>query len=291
VYVGDTADSLRTARKRLIIELQQQKGIRVVSNVPPPYEFEAHDRQLKQELGGAFLSVHLLDGLAGREIEGQPGKCYPQVQTELAIAHGKAPLIWVPQQLDLDTIDDENHRQFLNGLENSSRAAGKYDFVRGSPSAIVGEVLQKIEALRSRPSPSDAPPAAALLDTHFKDQLHTLELCKFLLERRVIPLINPEEDDPRSNLRLFEERLKQVSLLIVFFGSVAEEWVRARLAAALQIAVSENYQLRACGVYLAPPRKPNANLQLGQRLFPIELMDHTERFNAASVERLLERIN
>jgi hypothetical protein len=291
VYVADTADSLRMARKRLINELQQQKGTTVITNIPPPYEPRVHEQHVREALKMASLSVHLLDGLSGREIEGQPGLCYPQAQTELAIGHGKAPFIWVPQQLTEEAVEDEAYKQFLGRLENGPRTESKYEFVRGAPSTITRDILQKMEELRSLAAPRQASPAAALLDTHFKDQLHTLELSKFLLDRQVIPLINPAEDDPRRNLKLFEERLKQVSLLIIFYGSVAEEWVRARLAAALQIAIAQNCPLKACGVYLAPPRKASANFQLGQRLFPVELMDHTDRFNAGSVAPLLERMN
>jgi hypothetical protein len=78
--------------------------------------------------------------------------------------------------------------------------------------------------------------------------------------------------------------------LIIFFGNVAEEWVRARLAAALQIVVAEGYPLKACGVYLAPPCKPKSSFQLWQKLLPIELMDNTEGFNPTSVMRLLDRM-
>ncbi len=55
-------------------------------------------------------------------------------------------------------------------------------------------------------------------------------LSKYLLERNVTPYVNPEADDPSKNIRVLEERLKQVSRLIVVFGNVAEEWVRARLS-------------------------------------------------------------
>ena len=290
IYVADTADSLRTVRKRLINELQQQSGTRVVTNIPPPFEPHGHEQELTEELRRANLSVHLLDQFAGREIDGLPGLCYPQAQAELAIARGQAPFIWVAQHLERDSIEDEGYKQFLDKLENGSREEGRYDFVRGSPSSIAREISEKIENLKARAVEPNTSPAAALLDTHLKDQLHAYELSRFLLERHVQPYINPEEDDPRKNLKLFEERLKQVSLLIVFFGNVAEEWVRARLATAVQFAIAEACPLKACGVYLAPPRKMSSSLQLGPKWIPIELMDNTEGFNAASVTRLLARM-
>jgi hypothetical protein len=288
IYVADTADSLRTTRKRLISDLLQQKNIRVVTNIPPPYEPGAHEGRVTEELKKGDLSVHLLDELPGREIEGLAGLCYPQAQAELAMTHSRLPFIWVPQKME--SIDDDGYREFLSGIETGSREERKYDFIRGSPATIVREILEKVTELKAHAIPLECSPAAALLDTHFKDQLYALELSRFLLERQVQPYINPEEDDPRKNLSLFEERLKQVSLLIIFFGNVAEEWVRARLAAALQIVVAEGYPLKACGVYLAPPCKPKSSFQLWQKLLPIELMDNTEGFNPTSVMRLLDRM-
>jgi hypothetical protein len=289
IYVADTADSLSSARKRLVNELQQQSGLQVVASIPPPYEAGPHEQQVTSELKKASLSIHLLDALAGREIEGHPGLYYPQAQADLALTHSRSPFIWVPQQLDADAVDDEGYKKFLTRLESGSREQRPFDFVRGSPSTLVREVLDKVAEIKARAATEDAP-AAALLDTHLKDQLYALELGRFLLNNKVQPYINPEEDDPRKNLNLFAERLKQVSLLIIFFGSVAEEWVRARLAAALQIAITENCPLKACGVYIAPPRKASSSIQLGQKLIPIELMDNSEGFNAGSVTNLLERM-
>jgi len=291
VYVADTADSLSTARKRLINELQQKEGISVVSNIPPPYEGGAHERKVIGQLTKSRLSVHLLGEFPGREIEGKPGLCYPQAQSELAIQHGSMPLIWVPQQLDRESIEDPAYNQFLDKLENGSRHQRAYDFIRGPSSSIVREILEKIDSLKaSTNTHQDALVPAALLDTHFKDQAYAYSLSQYLLERHVQPYINPEEDDPRKNLKIFQERLKQVSLLIIFFGNVALEWVRERLATAVQIAIAEGCPLKACGVYLAPPRKTSAELQLGPKWLPVELMDNTEGFNAESMNRLLARM-
>lgn len=289
VYVADTADSLKTLKKRVINELLQ-RGTRIATNVPPPFEPNAHEQRVTDELKKADLSLHLFDQLSGREIEGLPGTCYPQAQAELGIAHSRSTLIWVPRTLEPDSIDDDGYKQFLIKTENGSREDRDYDFIRGSPATIAGEVLEKIAGLKARSRLLDDLPMAALLDTHLKDQLHAFELSRFLLQRFVQPYINPEEDDPRKNLKLFEERLKQVSLLIVFFGDVSVEWVRARLAAALQIVIAQGCPLKACGVYLAPPHKSNPEILLEQKLIPIELMDNSEGFDPATVTPLLNRV-
>jgi hypothetical protein len=119
--------------------------------------------------------------------------------------------------------------------------------------------------------------------------LHALELSQYLIKHDVQPYINPQEDDPGKNLDLFTQRLKQVQILILFFGAAAEEWLRARLTVALQIAIAEACPLRACGVYLAPPRTVELAGKLSPPLVPVEWMDHTRGFNPSAVEHLLGR--
>jgi hypothetical protein len=122
-------------------------------------------------------------------------------------------------------------------------------------------------------------PSAALVDTHLKDQLHALELSQLLLQRNVQPYINPEEDDPRKNMKIFEERLKQVSRLMIIFGQVGEEWVLERLGAALQIAIVERCPLKACGIYFAPPRKKSADAGFNLGFLPVHLFDSDDMRN------------
>ncbi|HEX8424456.1 MAG TPA: hypothetical protein VF634_13645, partial [Pyrinomonadaceae bacterium] len=134
----------------------------------------------------------------------------------------------------------------------------KYNFIRESPASISREILAKIKQLEEVVCVPEGAPSAALLDTHLKDQLHALDLSRFLLERSVMSYINPEEDNPQKNVKLFQEMLKRVSVLVIIYGQVAGEWVHERLVAALQIAVAENCPLKLCGIYL-PPDGANAS--------------------------------
>ncbi|HEX8424435.1 MAG TPA: toll/interleukin-1 receptor domain-containing protein, partial [Pyrinomonadaceae bacterium] len=88
VYLADTSDSLRAVRKRVINELQQS-GVRVVSNIPPPYPARQHEETVTAAVAGAQLSVHLLNDVAGREIDDDPGKSYVQKQVEISLEHAK----------------------------------------------------------------------------------------------------------------------------------------------------------------------------------------------------------
>lgn len=290
IYLADTSDNLSSVRKRVLNELKKSADIVVAPGVPPPFEAAPHDQKVKATLETVDLSVHLLDAFPGREVSDQEGSYYPQRQVELAIQHGKSQLIWVPQGLARDSIEDEAYATFLDRLENGPRDNARYDFQREMPSSITRQVLAKVESLKSQRQPAPfVPPNATLLDTHVKDQMHAFEVGQYLLRHNVQPYINPQEDDPGKNLNLFSERLKQVGILIIFYGAVTMDWVRARLALALQIAVAEGCPLRACGVYVAPPHKLDAGSRLSLPLVPVEWMDNTSGFNSGALDHLLER--
>ncbi|MGH9846152.1 MAG: toll/interleukin-1 receptor domain-containing protein [Blastocatellia bacterium] len=251
VFLADASDSLRTVR-RLVENDLRKCGVALAERVPPPYESAQHQSKAVEVIRRADLAVHLFDHLPGREIDGATDQTYPQLQAEIAIENAKAQLIWVPPSPQ--KIEDESHRQFLERLERGPRGNADYEFIRELPNDIAQVIAAKIEKIKSLRQPATAHDAA-LLDLHRKDQMHALDLGRALVERNVQLYINPEDDDPHSNLKILEERLKQVSRLIVLFGEVTEDWVRARLAEALKIAVDHRCPLKTLAVCFVPPRR------------------------------------
>jgi len=67
VFLADVTDGLRQQRRRLVADLEQHQ-VRVLTDVPPPFALQDHDRDVNEALRRADLSVHLLDGVAGREV-------------------------------------------------------------------------------------------------------------------------------------------------------------------------------------------------------------------------------
>ena len=298
VFIADTADSLKTVRSRIDSELRQ-KGISIIGRVPPPYRLREHDDAVTEHIKAADLCVHLLDQVPGREIEDRPEKSYLERQAEISLQYAKSQLVWTPPDLKIEEIEDAPHRALLTSLERGPgmnggdpRADSRYRFVRDLPSAVSHDVLERIEQLKKQESAEPASDAglAALVDTHFKDQQYVMEMSRFLLDKKILPLINREEDSPQKNLESFEGQLRQASLLIIIFGAVPLEWVRERLGEALKFAVTQNCPLRACGVYLAPPRKNAQDVQFNRSFLPVELLDNTERFNPQTLAPLLAKI-
>ncbi len=273
VYVADVSDSASSTRKRVVSELQRQ-GLEVLGGVPPPYDAAGHREKVQECLKRAALSVHLLDQYAGRTIDGEPERSYPQKQVDLARGEARACWIWVPQNLDLQEVEDEAHREFLNGLESGEREEGEFEFVRGLPANLVPQIVERAREIEKEGA-AEGPSGSVLLDTHLRDQLHALELSKVFLEHGIQPFVNPQADDPTQNMDVLEARLREVSMLMILYGSVNRDWVLNRLGAALQLKVVKNLPVQSFWVYSVPPEKEGAALEFDLGPVQVHLIDNS----------------
>ena len=293
IYLGEVADTLRTPRKRVIAELEK-KGFTVLTGIPPPDEANAHEQETNKALQKADLAIHLLDEYPGREITGTHDSWYPQKQAELALRSGKSPMIWVPAETDFETIEEENYKCFLKGLESGRASAQGYEFVRGSKSTLAQEIIDFAEQLKVRQKQQQAPKEklSVLLDTHFNDQGYALDLSRTLLDNHIQPFINPQEDDPRKNMNLLGDRLSQVRKLIFLYGSVSKEWVLERMNAALQLIITNNYPIEDFFIYMAPPFKEAGDIVIKQKFLKVNVIDSSkdEVMDKATLQKFLDEL-
>jgi hypothetical protein len=274
VFLADVSGSLRSIRNHLADKLKR-KEIKVITNIPPPYESEAHAKKVKSTLQTTSLSVNLLDHVPGREIEGEPDKTYIQKQVELVRDAGLPQIIWVPRDFDSSAIEEETHEAFLHQLENGPRQDARYDFVRSTKADLLPQILEKLAQLQTAQTVTSAATPAVLLDSHIKDLAPAAELNNFLAENRITTYLNPQEDDPNKNMDKLEHRLGQVSTLMILFGSVSAEWVRQRLGAALQLSVIRPLTIKAFCVVAVPPEKKSQELDFHVGQIPITTIDNS----------------
>lgn len=294
VFLAEVSETLETRRQSVANELKRQ-GIRVVDNIPPPHKSIAHDQAVKAEIARADLAVHLLNDLRGAKIIDDESKRYPQRQVELGLQHAKSQLIWVPQSLSraaIEKIEDASQRELLMKLEDGDRELSRYRFLRESPSAIASEVITHLEELkRQQQAKLQTETNTAFIDTYFKDQLHAWELGRALSERKITPLINPrvDDDDPALSLNLLKQRLRQVSRMIILFGEVTEDWVRARLGEALSVAAqTPNCPLRKFVVCFCGKQRKENGTRFELNFMPVQHFNLQELLDPRTLTEFLK---
>lgn len=292
VFLASTVDdSLHYDVKQPLQNALEQKGVKVITGIPPPRSGEDHDKAIEGAISQVQLSVHLFNEYPGGTVDGQPDDFYPQRQAELVLKKDVPQFIWVPQPLKFEAIRHEKHRAFLTQLENGQRTKTSYRFVRAPAESVTRKVFTALDEILQPPiSIPGSVGRAVLVDAHLKDQSYALDLSDFLVGCKVVPVILPSADDPEKNIRGFEQILRQVSLLIVVFGNVAQEWVVARIAQALKIAcAAEHRTLKVCGVYLPEQDGANQERQLDLGLLPLS-MPYTWFTDPQRLVPLLEKL-
>ena len=248
VYLAEVADSQRQLRKRVHDDLTRE-GVSVAWNVPPPFVAAVHRQRVTAVLKRARLSVHLLDGYAGREVDGEPETTYPQEQVRLARDQTRSQLIWVPR--DLAEVDDAQ-KALLAELRSGDRGASHHRFLEGiPPSELVQDILAKLK--QDRPLPEE--PQAVLLDGHPKDEKVLGEVEDFLRKHHVPTYVHRPQDDLRRDTERLTERLRTVGALVVCHGEVEAAWVSSRLDEAVKAVFNTACPLKLFCVYVAPPEK------------------------------------
>lgn len=246
---------------RAVEELKDQS--KLIKHAPPPELIESMADQLRAQLSGVDLSVHLLDDDPGMDLG--DGISYSQKQIEIVRELGIPQLIWVSDRCEEDDFEGDYGR-FLQELETGNRDGADYEFIHASKNVVAERILERIERLQRQSSTSSDNTAEidVLIDSHLNDFPLTSRLVKLFGENDISFEINIPQGGPLENINLFETKLQQSKKLLLVFGNVEESWVRERLAHVTQLMITRGYRLD-CNVYAAPPPKDRLDDWLDSR--------------------------
>jgi len=267
VFLATASSSLEDEVEHLLNVLKEPKhGVAVTTGIPPPYSAEEHDRQVQAELGRSHLAIHLLAGTPDEPIRnlsdaaGQPLKTYySHRQIELGFAIARPQLIWLPDNLEVDKVEHERHKQFLLNLES-----GKYPptahLVKSSRAELAQVALDAVAQIRQEAQPQSAG-ATALLDYRPQDRYEAHRLEDFLYQRGVQPLTRQEVAEPKRAMAILQELIREANRLIIVYSDSdgGRDWVNYRAGQLLALANINNCLLEACGIYFVQPRAKNGN--------------------------------
>ncbi len=288
VYLAATSDHLAGEKGRLAQALREA-GVEVLGHappIPPPYPRADHAEAVRRAVERAELTVHLLDHVAGAPLDGAVEVTYPQEQVRIALEQGREQLVVLPEFFNLDEVEDPEHRAFLRRLQAGDLSGGAPGRALEVAKARTGQTLELIlERRRRREEREAARPEAGsvFLDLHPRDLATIGDLVEFLGERRLTAVTMPSADlSPSTGDKLFEQNLALSRALLIVFGRVGRDWVKARLERALQLIVRHDLPFRPA-VWATPPAKSADELR-----FPFcEVVDSTSRFDPAQILRLL----
>ncbi len=276
IFLADVSDTLRPFRKRVIAEIGDKAQI--LNALPPPYPSGEHNRRLEAALQQASLSIHLLDQWPGHIIDDLEEQTYPRLQTETAAHNRTESLIWVPDSLTADEIEDEQQAAWLQQMEQGERRDANYRFIRSSRQTMIDQVMQTIAALQQQSDGGE--PISFLIDTHQKDQRYAFELGGYLEKQGIKVRFNPDYDDPVKSLTDFEQAVRQVQNLVIMFGKVAPAWLKGRMQTTIKVIADqvqqENPILSKLWILMLPGCPGQDAIPPMPPMLRVDLLDNTQ---------------
>jgi hypothetical protein len=201
------------------------------------HEFRA---AVHADLNRCSAFVQLLSRLPGRRARFAGGRRFPVIQHEIARDAGKPILQWRDLADDPAGVEDEAHRELLDG----ARACGFEEFQR----AVVEAARRKAQT----PKPRGA--NVAVFVNADRDDLDLARQLSELLARQGVecywPIIEGSPEKVRQDL---EENLKACDGLVLIYGASEPSWVRDQLRQGRKILSQRDRALAALAIYLGPP--------------------------------------
>ena len=278
VFFADVSDALRTPKARVVNDLQA-KGVYVIDEtVPPPYDIDSHDKKCIQLATSSKVSVHLFDQYAGREIK--KNQTYAMKQLQICLEKSASQLIWMPEALNIESIEDQIYQDFMKTLDKLPAPNKDIELIRGNRDAIVTGVVEKIRKMKQASSkPPAKQQAAVLLDIQEKDNICAYELVNYLSPLNITILMNPAHEKPKDNFDPLENYLQSVNSLMIVCGKVNNETIISRIMILMKMIYETKADIKTQAVFLAPPKKPD-EIQALKQMIPsflnMQLLDNSD---------------
>ena len=292
VFLSEVADTLRTEKRRVTSELIRDQVEVIGEEVPPPHKFKEHKTKITEIASEIDMSIHILDGTRAKEINDQKDTTYPEEQLKLINNSQKPQLVCIPNDLEIESIKDENYKDFLNKLK-SKKLNNRFDLLEVNIEEIHQEIIDYYQQTitnyyQDSKKKEEREQKAILIDTHWEDQGYAFQIFTYLKDHDIKGLVNPEEDDPSKNLSILQERLISSDGYILIYGnSVDSEWLLARLSLVAK-TIFESQKVVNVGIYIPP----NRDCQLPQMVIPTISLDDSQQqvFNPATIDPLIMKI-
>jgi hypothetical protein len=240
IFLARSTDDLETREGELVGYLTQA-GLRLLPETWYREDDEHEFRGAMQaDLNRCSAFVQLLSRLPGRRARFAGGRRFPVIQHDIAKQIGKPILQWRELADDPAAVEDEAHRELLEG----ARAGGFEEFQR----AVVEAARRKAQT----PKPRGA--NVAVFVNADRDDLGLARQLSDLLARQGVecywPIIEGSPEKVRQDL---EENLKVCDGLVLIYGASEPSWVRDQLRQGRKILSQRDRALAALAIYLGPP--------------------------------------
>lgn len=272
IFLAEVTDDLEPQRDKVKRYLHQH-GLNILPDSWYPREPSQFQQSMKSDLDKSVLFVQLISEITGKRPP-RLSKTYARLQYDCAVKSGKPILQWRNRNLDITTITDKDHSDFL-GME-TVMAVGFEEFKR----AIVERAFYK-----PPPSKKESVHAFIFVNMESNDRALAECVCKCLEHfgaEYVLPLIEGKPAEIRQDL---ESNLLECDGIIIVYGKITVTWVREQLRQCRKILARRERPLKALAVYEGPPEP---KLPLDLKLQNMQIIDCRKCFNEDELKAFID---
>lgn len=209
VFIAKVSDTLITEKNQIIKELEANNIEVIQKAFPPPYDKSKHEKAVTEALHEACLSIHLFDQMPGDKIE-EDMYTFSQAQANIARQLSKDQLIFIPKELNLNDIHSDDHKKFLQQLQNNKKDNDKYSLIREfAVPNIIHEIKEKInESAKKVEISTTTSPLIRCSSTFMNRITLMLSIWRIFYLTIISKLISRYKSNPTENINDYEAQLK-----------------------------------------------------------------------------------
>lgn len=231
VYLAETTSDQRDARDQIKRELLE-RGYDVLPEDQLPDYGPDFVEVVRKCLRKSSLSIHLIGEYSAR-IPEHESRSVLVLQDELAAERAKdrsfTRLIWMPDGL---SAKDEPQRKFIEELQHDPANQAGCELLQTSLEelkTVIEDNLRNLRKPAAPPTSAPAGPARIYIICDTQDLKAAVEVADYFHGQGLVPVLPLVEGDEADVRRDYKENLVQSDAALIWYGSINEGWVRAKL--------------------------------------------------------------
>jgi hypothetical protein len=293
VYLAETSYDLREERDRIKRELQE-RGYDILPERELPYKSPEYESAVRESVGRAKLSVHLIGASYGIIPEGADGNSVVRLQNEIAAERSGDPsfkrLIWLPEKLEPREQTQAGFIEYLKTSADPQRGAELLQTTLEELKSVI-QVRLSSNGHRAQKAAAALGPKKIYLICDRRDVDAILPLNDFLFDRGyevLLPLLDDAGGDAQA-IELHKENLASCDAALIYYASANQTWFDFKRRDLLKVAATGRERpLDATGVYVTGEPTGHKKLFRAQDAL---VMKNFDDFTPESLKPFLELLD
>lgn len=267
IYLAQTTRDLSEERDQIKRELQN-RGYDILPDKELPFISPSYEEVVRECIGRAKLSIHLIGGSYGIIPEGASNRSIVHLQNEIAAERSRddafSRLLWLPVGL---APQEEAQAQFIEQLRTDAATQRGAELLQ-TPLEELKTVIQ-LRLTNNGHKAEVTPPSQSQSKIYLifdkRDLEGVLPLNEYLAVEKnyqvLLPLIEDEGMDDTQAFEIHKENLMQCDAVLIYYGNANQVWFEYKRRDLKKIVgLDRKSQLAAEAVYVASPKTAHKQL-------------------------------